>query len=216
GSWNIRGLNNPLKQEEVGRFLVANNVVICGLLETRTREDKVQNIISRICKNWEWTTNHLFSELGRIWVVWDPRTLNFEVSCMTEQAVHGRAKLVNGIVIHLSFVYGLCDYKNRRDLWKDLILISQRINNAPWLILGDFNVSRLPQEQLNGPSRVSKAMAEFNACLNTIEVDDIRSVGRFFSWSNKRDGRSAVNKKLDRVLGNWGWHRDFIHSSAQF
>ncbi|GAV89673.1 hypothetical protein CFOL_v3_33087 [Cephalotus follicularis] len=59
-------------------------------------------------------------------------------------------------------------------------------------------------------------MAKFNACLNTIEVDDIRSVGRFFTWTNKRDGRSAVNKKLDRVLGNSGWHRDFKHNSAHF
>ncbi|GAV82402.1 hypothetical protein CFOL_v3_25856, partial [Cephalotus follicularis] len=82
--------------------------------------------------------------------------------------------------------------------------------------LGDFNVSHHPQDQLNGPPRVTKAMNEFNDYLNAIEVDDIRSVGRFFTWSNKTEGNSAVKKKLDRVLGNWGWHRVFYHSYALF
>ncbi|GAV92478.1 Exo_endo_phos domain-containing protein [Cephalotus follicularis] len=216
GSWNIRGINNPLKQEEVSRFLLDNKVAICGLLETRTREDRAQSIVSKMCRNWEWTSNHLFSELGRIWVVWDPRALSFDVTAMTEQAIHGRAVLGNGAVVHLSFVYGLCDYRNRRDLWKDLIFNYKTIRRAPWLILGDFNVSRYPHDQLNGPSRVTKAMTDFNACLNSIEVDDIKSVGRFFNWTNKRDGRFDVNKKLDRALGNWGWNRGYNHSSAHF
>ncbi|GAV92744.1 Exo_endo_phos domain-containing protein, partial [Cephalotus follicularis] len=90
----------------------------------------------------------------------------------------------------ISFVYGLCDYRNRRELWKDLIFMSQQVKSAPWLIMGDFNVSRHPMEQLNGSLKFSKAVAEFNECLNTIEVDDIRSVGRVFTWTNKRGGIS--------------------------
>ncbi|GAV65841.1 LOW QUALITY PROTEIN: hypothetical protein CFOL_v3_09355, partial [Cephalotus follicularis] len=120
--------------------------------------------------NWEFTTNHALSEQGRIWVVWDPSILNFEVAHTTEQVVHGKVVLGNGTAVHLSFIYGL----------------------------------------------FSKAISEFNECLNAIEVDDIRSVGRFFTWSNKREGNAAVNKKLDRVLGNWGWHKVFNHSCAHF
>ncbi|GAV86409.1 hypothetical protein CFOL_v3_29840, partial [Cephalotus follicularis] len=45
---------------------------------------------------------------------------------------------------------------------------------------------------------------------------DIRSVGRFFTWSDKRDGIYAVNKNLDRVLRNWGWHKVYNHSYALF
>ncbi|GAV77198.1 hypothetical protein CFOL_v3_20670 [Cephalotus follicularis] len=82
--------------------------------------------------------------------------------------------------------------------------------------MGDFNVSRHPQEQLRGSPKFSKAMMEFNDCLNSIEVDDIRSVGSFYTWSNKRDGVSAVNKKLDRALGKWGWHQTYNQSYALF
>ncbi|GAV92317.1 hypothetical protein CFOL_v3_35697 [Cephalotus follicularis] len=82
--------------------------------------------------------------------------------------------------------------------------------------MGDFNVSRHPQEQLHGSLKFSKAMNELNNCLNTLEVDDIRNLGRFFTWSNKRDGAYTVNKKLDRALGNWGWHKEYNHSYAQF
>ncbi|GAV92352.1 hypothetical protein CFOL_v3_35731 [Cephalotus follicularis] len=59
-------------------------------------------------------------------------------------------------------------------------------------------------------------MTEFNDCLNSIGVDDIRNVGRFFTWSNKRDAAHVVNKKVDRAVGNWGWHKVYNHSYAQF
>ncbi|GAV92722.1 Exo_endo_phos domain-containing protein [Cephalotus follicularis] len=172
--------------------------------------------MQRLGKGWECITNHSVSELGRIWVIWDPRYIRFEVRFVTDQAIHGKAILGNGNVVHLSFIYGHCDYRNRRDLWKELIFNSKQIASAPWLILGDFNVSRHPQEQLHGSPKFSKAMNEFNNCFNLIEVEDIRGVGRFFTWSNKRDGIHTVYKKLDRVLGNWGWHNVYNHSFAQF
>ncbi|GAV70694.1 Exo_endo_phos domain-containing protein [Cephalotus follicularis] len=135
---------------------------------------------------------------------------------MIDQAIHGKVVLGNETVICLSFVYGLCDYRSRRDLWKDLIFNAHIDSSVPWLILGDFNVSRYPQDQLNGPPRISKAMSEFNECLKAMEVDDIQSVGRFYTWSNKRAGNFTVNKKLDRVLANWEWHNIFSHSLAHF
>ncbi|GAV86030.1 LOW QUALITY PROTEIN: hypothetical protein CFOL_v3_29464, partial [Cephalotus follicularis] len=121
---------------------------------------------------WECVTNHLVSEQGRIWVIWDPICVKFVVKHVTDQAIHGEIALSSGTSVHISFVYG-----------------------SP---------------------KFSKAMAEFNDCLNSIEMDDIRSVGRFYTWSNKRDGVYAVNKKLDRALGNWGWYKLFIQSYAHF
>ncbi|GAV77269.1 LOW QUALITY PROTEIN: Exo_endo_phos domain-containing protein/DUF4283 domain-containing protein, partial [Cephalotus follicularis] len=215
-SWNIRGLNHPLKKEEVSRFILMNKVAIYGLFESRTSVENVQKIAQRMCKKWDWATNHAFSPLGRIWVMWDPSIINFEVALMTDQAIHGKAVLSNGTVVRFSFVYGLCDYISRRDLWKDLIYNSHITSSVPWLILGDFNVCRFPQDQLNGPPRFSKAMSEFNECLKVIEVDDIHSVGHFFTWSNKRAGNFAVNKKLDRALANWHWHNLFSYSMAHF
>ncbi|GAV65963.1 hypothetical protein CFOL_v3_09475 [Cephalotus follicularis] len=49
-----------------------------------------------------------------------------------------------------------------------------------------------------------------------MEVDDIRSVGITYTWTNKREGWYAVNKKLDRVLGNWEWHKCFNHRLSLF
>ncbi|GAV87498.1 Exo_endo_phos domain-containing protein, partial [Cephalotus follicularis] len=214
--WNIRGLNHLLKQEEVRRFILLNKVAICGLLESRTLVGNVHKIAHRMCKNWDRATNHAFSPLGRLLVMWDPSILKFEVSLMTDLAIHVKAVLGNGFVVRLSFVYGLCDYRSRRYLWKDLIFNPHLASSVPWLILGDFNASRFPQDQLNGSARLSKAMSKFNECLKSMEVDDIRSVGRFFTWSNKRACNFAVNKELDRVLGNWEWHKHFNDSLAHF
>ncbi|GAV66861.1 LOW QUALITY PROTEIN: DUF4283 domain-containing protein, partial [Cephalotus follicularis] len=96
----------------------------------------------------------------------------------------------NGTLVEVLVQYAwkpspCCDYRSRRDLWKDLI----------------YN---------------SHIAASFNKCLKVIEVDDLRSVGHFFTWSNKRAGNFAVNKKLDRALANWHWHNSFSYSMAHF
>lgn len=39
-SWNVRGLNKGLGQEEVNKFIRENNIEVLGLLETRVKQLK--------------------------------------------------------------------------------------------------------------------------------------------------------------------------------
>ncbi|XP_074313791.1 uncharacterized protein LOC141648984 [Silene latifolia] len=43
-SWNIRGFNDPIKQQEVRGYLLANNIDIFGLLETRVKKNNAAAI----------------------------------------------------------------------------------------------------------------------------------------------------------------------------
>ncbi|GAV68832.1 Exo_endo_phos domain-containing protein, partial [Cephalotus follicularis] len=116
----------------------------------------------------------------------------------------------------VSIVYGSCDYRERRNLWENLIQHSSYCSGKPWVILGDFNVSRFPREHSGDRPLFSKAMEEFDQCIRKREVEDLRKTGHLFSWSNKRTGAEVVAKKIDRAMGNWFWFKECSDFQAHF
>ncbi|GAV86107.1 hypothetical protein CFOL_v3_29540 [Cephalotus follicularis] len=59
-------------------------------------------------------------------------------------------------------------------------------------------------------------MEEFGECIKNCEMEDLSQTGLFFSWSNKRAGQGAIAKKIDRVLGNWGWFNECGNLQVHF
>ncbi|KAK3189369.1 hypothetical protein Dsin_028930 [Dipteronia sinensis] len=112
----------------------------------------------------------------------------------------------------ISFVYGSNDDRLRKALWQS-ICSSQ--HGSPWIVLGDFNVSRSVGESIGGCSRISGAMEEFNDCLQSLELDDLRFSSFLHTWCNKRSN-GCISKKLDRVLVNNDWLVKFENSEAIF
>ena len=50
--WNVRGLNDPIKQKEVVSRIRNNNINLVCLLETRIKESKMKAVISRHFQGW--------------------------------------------------------------------------------------------------------------------------------------------------------------------
>ncbi|GAV72801.1 Exo_endo_phos domain-containing protein/DUF4283 domain-containing protein, partial [Cephalotus follicularis] len=213
--WNIRGLNDPIKQREVKSLILKNNVAFLGVLETRVRAANKDKVGRKFGRGWRMVTNHSQSLLGRIWILWNPSVLQFTVEHISHQAIHGKL-IFQGIVIFVSVVYGSCDYRERRDLWANLAHLSLRLKSMPWIVVGDFNVSRWPNEHSGGRPVFSKAMSEFRECIWKCELEDLRQTGCFLTWSNKREGADTVSKKLDRAMGNWCWFKEYNHVQASF
>ncbi|GAV77632.1 Exo_endo_phos domain-containing protein [Cephalotus follicularis] len=147
--------------------------------------------------------------------MWDSSLLNFVPIYVNDQAIHGQVLLVNNMRIFVSFVYGMCDRNARLTLWDDLIHCADRFRNEPWVVLGDFNVTRHGGEH-SASRRVTKAMKDFNSVNTKYELEDMRGVGFHFNWSNMRVGSEAVSKKIDRALGNWWWFKTVGDSYAMY
>ncbi|KAK3204564.1 hypothetical protein Dsin_018610 [Dipteronia sinensis] len=79
---------------------------------------------------------------------------------------------------------------------------------------GKDNNSRV-DESIGGSSRISGAMEEFNDCLQSLKLDDLRFSGFLHTWCNKRSN-SCISKKLDRVLVNNDCLVKFQNSEAIF
>ena len=70
--WNVRGLNDPVKQKEVVGKVKENKINLVCLLETIIKENKMKAVISRHFQGWQMF--HNYSEgarNGRIWILWN-------------------------------------------------------------------------------------------------------------------------------------------------
>ncbi|CAI9111746.1 OLC1v1012054C1 [Oldenlandia corymbosa var. corymbosa] len=65
-SWNIRGLNSPLKHREVDNYLSINSVGVAGTLETRMNEEKVMEVMKRKWHMYEYVSNNEGQNKGSI------------------------------------------------------------------------------------------------------------------------------------------------------
>ena len=57
GSWNIRGLNSPHKQQEVKKLIRDNNLDVVCLLETKVRRNNLSSIKNNCFFNWDYLHN---------------------------------------------------------------------------------------------------------------------------------------------------------------
>ncbi|GAV73953.1 Exo_endo_phos domain-containing protein [Cephalotus follicularis] len=134
--------------------------------------------------------------------------MNFEPILANEQAIHGKVKFPNQQEVFISFVYGMCDSRIRKQLWADILYCANRFRKSPWILVGDFNVTRSIQEH-NNNDRITKAMEDFNSTIRAAELEDLKTTGLKFTWNNMRSGSAAISKKLDRTKGNWQWFKCF-------
>ena len=65
-AWNIRGLNDPLKQKEVISFVKEHSLRVVCHLETRVRISNKDRIFTSILPGWCLLHNYDHALLGRI------------------------------------------------------------------------------------------------------------------------------------------------------
>ncbi len=88
GCWNLRGLNDPLKQTAAKTFLRNNELSLVGFVEHKVKEPNLSRVMNFICPHWQYAHNFGHSPLGRILVCWDPHLVTVKVLNMSNQHIH--------------------------------------------------------------------------------------------------------------------------------
>lgn len=207
-SWNVRGLNSPLRQREVKDFIKNMNIGLIGLLEVKIRENNFKNIARRVFRNWNVLHNSLQNLVSRIILAWNPNIFIGKVLYCTDQSITASFKLLasrdNEEVI-LTVVYGSNDRSTRRELWRELRYQNLIYNGKPWLIMGDFNIV-INSRGKSGTKRIDRnAIRDFIDWINDMDMSYIPSRGCEFTWSNNRDGDQRVYTKIDHMFCNEAW-----------
>lgn len=76
--------------------------------------------------------------------------------------------------------------------------------NGTWAIMGDLN-SILNKEERVG-SRVTYAeIKDLKECVEYCGLQEMKSSGCHYTWSNKQEGQDRVMSRIDKVFINTEW-----------
>ncbi|XP_077219708.1 uncharacterized protein LOC143853894 [Tasmannia lanceolata] len=134
----------------------------------------------------------------------------------SSQLVHYEAVFLQSkFRFNLTVIYAHNYYVSRRSLWSDMEEIASR-THLPWLVVGDFNVVRYPNERFGGSLGSLSEMEELSSCISVCSLADINAIGHTLTWNNKSSIAERKLAKLDRVLVNDQWITQNSSSFADF
>ncbi|KAF8762519.1 hypothetical protein HU200_009494 [Digitaria exilis] len=136
---------------------------------------------------------------GGILTAWDARVFSL---CSTDEREFSLTVVLtllsDGASLTITNVYAPTARSEKTSFLAELETIAA-MTSGPWMIIGDFNLTRLPTDKNKGPFNHSEAHL-FNDTINTIALLEIPLVDRAFTWSNKRDNPTLVRLDQQRQI----------------
>ncbi|XP_074300594.1 uncharacterized protein LOC141631877 [Silene latifolia] len=189
------------------------NVDLFGLLDTRVRPGSLNKVVASFCGGWSYCTNHQCHDGGRIWILWKEDRFNVTMVEMTAQFIHLKVKdILTSKQFLVTYVYGFNKIEDRAPLWNDLIRLTA---TDPWIILGDFN-NVLKADEKIGLLVKDAETVPFQYDIDNCGLQDLKSIGSFFTWNNKQPSSTRVFSRIDRVLVNDEWVTNWPDHYAYF
>nr|GEV04247.1 hypothetical protein [Tanacetum cinerariifolium] len=199
---NGTGLGKVCKQNDVKNLIVDANISICAILETRLKGNKVKKIGDKLFGIWNWYDNVIECSRGCIILIgWDTEKIQCMIVHASDQAVLCLFEIQSSKKrLFCTFIHAEISGRLRKNLWSDLSNYKSMINDKPWIIMGDQNVSLNLEDHSEGISYMTQDMEEFKDCINDIKMDDICSIGLHYTWiKNLFDNVKKLKKELDEV-----------------
>ncbi|XP_074314194.1 uncharacterized protein LOC141649401 [Silene latifolia] len=181
------------------------NKIDCGaVLETHVKSNAIQEIYNRSFSSYRLVHNSGAHANGRIWVLWQPRSVALTVLFTSAQHIHCEVThFATGKVVNIIYVYGFNTRTDRHELWDTLKTISASIL-SPWIFMGDFNVVRAVDERLGTANFHLADMNDFKSCLEDSGLVDRPTTRCHYTWNNKQ-GDGLRWAKLDRIMISSTW-----------
>ncbi|XP_056691674.1 uncharacterized protein [Spinacia oleracea] len=181
-----------------------------GLLEHKVKLPNLGKLYQRVFPNWCFSSNASYHNGGRIILAWNPGSFSVSIQAASSQFMHCFIQPVSGMPsFFCTFIYAFNDSSNREVLWKDLKSLNTQ---DAWILCGDFNCVMSTDERVGSPYRNAEIMDSCD-CMHFCSMEDIKSVGKFYTWNNKQHGATRVFSKIDRIMANPKWLG--VYSSAE-
>ena len=205
-SLNSRGLGSGVKRSAIRKLTMANNVDVLCIQETK-REFFDKSLCQYMWGDgnvtWEFVPS--INAVGGLLSIWNNE------SFVVDKRVVGKGFILlegtwskEDIRVGIINVYAPCDLQGKREQWNEIKHLKSSSHVHLWCILGDFNSIRYQHERTTASQSVgsSTSITEFNSWISDMEVEEVRSVGRFFTWCRPN---GVVMSRLDIFLLSDEW-----------
>ncbi|XP_062114704.1 uncharacterized protein LOC133825827 [Humulus lupulus] len=194
-----------------GQFQHNELECIRALLETKIKGARVQEVLNSNFKGWDFYSS--MSLEGRVLLIWKPNWVKIDVLIDNAQFIHCKVQIWTTCqTFFLYVVYGSNQLEIRKDLWSELSAISLPVKS--WIILGDFNSVFEAADRMGGKTISPKEVEDSRRWLDLGQVEEMKLLGSYYTWSNNQDGTNHIFSKLDRVFVNEDWLDTFPNVNA--
>jgi len=206
--WNVRGANGLGRALMIrGRIQEAKPDIVC-LVEHKVKSKNLTRFKNAIWTN-AWAANDMVVDSGRILVLWNEEVVDLKVTFESPQMLHFKGLWrQEGTDFELTAIYGENGHIDRRKMWEDLKMVEPH-NLKPWIVGGDFNCIRWPNEKCGGSGMNEIAAKEFNECIDNLQLLEMAATGAPFTWTNSSEGEARIDTRIDRILMNHAWLQEF-------
>lgn len=211
-SLNIRGLGEARKWDWIHTLRRTHKAVFIGIQETHLEETLSWELVKKCWgdQNFDFACENAFGRSGGLVSIWDR---NYFTS---SEVIKSRSFLIvfgicstHSVPLVLVNVYGPQSLSEKRKLWEDLLgILNSR--SACWILFGDFNVVRRPEERINSIFCQSSAKY-FNNFIEHAGLYEPKMGGFRFTYFQRAGVKLS---KLDRFLTCSEFLRVFPHASA--
>jgi hypothetical protein len=210
--WNIRGINAENKWESLRNKIIESCCDIVTIQETK-REHFDVSYIKKFCPA-SFDALCFLPSIGASWgilVVW-------KISVF-----HGVEVFQNSFAISIEFcsvhnndswvltsIYGPCGAEGKQAFldWFENISMPDSVD---WLIVGDFNMYRNPEDR-NREGANTHDMLNFNNAISSLGVVEIPLHGRKYTWTNKQ--HPPLLERLDWFFTSQNWTLSYPNTVA--
>jgi exonuclease III len=203
-SWNVRGLNNPAKREDVRQVISSLKPDHICLQETKL--SSFNPAIIRNTLGQDFVNNFVYlpaiESRGGIliaarddvcWLQHLSQTDHTITAAVTNQGSNTTWKI--------SGVYGPQSEWDKKMFIRELRGIKQLVQSR-WLLIRDFNLIYQDQDKNNNHLN-RRMMNRFRRALNFLEVKEIELLGRQFTWSSNQ--QTPTLTRIDKALCTLAW-----------
>jgi endonuclease/exonuclease/phosphatase family metal-dependent hydrolase len=209
-SWNVRGLNDAVKCVDVSADILSARPTILALQETKlghTSPQKASSFLPSSLRSFQ--AVDAIGTSGGLISAWDRNIFSLALSSPSRHVLSLDLTFTyDGTSLRFSNVYAPCDRFEKAAFLIELASHEPN-DDTPWLISGDFNLTREPSDRNNDNFSLADA-GLFKDSINNLALIELPLPDRLYTWSNGREVPTLI--RLDRMFINHAWNARFPSS----
>ncbi|CAL5414539.1 unnamed protein product [Camellia sinensis] len=144
---------------------------------------------------------------GGLLCIWNHEVFQLKACCSSQNLILLSGTLFSSFDCVIINVYGPNEVVKRKETWDSLVRLKSSFL-GPWCLEGDFNEIRSISERI-GCSRRDRGIRDFNNMIDQLELIDMPTLGRKFTWCNSQARGKWSRIDIDRFLLNYEWVHNF-------